>query len=57
MLLNNPSAYNEITLKMTSTLQDTLSMDNNKSNTIHKLLGKQQKDKDKTKTMHFDYNN
>jgi hypothetical protein len=57
MLSNNPSAYNEIILKIMSTLQDTLPMDDNKSNTIQKLLGKKQKDKEETKTMHFDYNN
>jgi len=40
MLPNNLSAYHEFTLKMTSALQDTLSMDDNESNTIHKILGK-----------------
>jgi hypothetical protein len=40
MLPNNPSAYHEITLKIMSTLQDTLPMEDNKSNTIQKLLGK-----------------
>ena len=44
MLPNNPSAYHEITMKMMSTLQDTLSMDD--SEVTREITKRQRKNKD-----------